>query len=581
MGLLRIFLVSLVLAPVVVIAAGLGFLQYKAASAQTSLGYELREFIHRAAGHGFTRRLASRFGYVWAADSRPDYPLFLTSTAFYELRVRSRTLPWTSGPAALEQIGDHLLVASRYGDLQIVNADGSLDRLEAIVPMNLAAFQQTRAYEVSDKARRYFRVTDLLAVPQEGAQVDLYISHEHYGDGCVGLRISRLRLIDDADGLRPDTGSFETLTEGRPCTRPEWYPIDEWIPNSTGGRMILLDDDHLLWSLGSHAYGGLVARNLAPADVFGDDVTLMTMQKVNLRTGESTTFSSGHRNPRGLLRTRDGRIWSTEHGPQGGDELNLIVEGKEYGWPQVTLGVDYDSRVWPLNPVQGRHEAYAQPVFAWLPSIAVNQIVEMAGPEFPIWDGDLMMITLKNQALHRLRLEGERVQYIEPIDLGARLRDILRLEDGRLVILDEAMRLIFIENAASAPVARFMGDDSGAAATQHAVTGAADGAQLFAQNCAACHALTPANGIGPHLDGLFDRSIGGAAAFAYTASLRAADEPWSRERLTRFLRRPARVMPGTSMAPAPLSPREADAVVDYLYGRSAARGTQQRAASGG
>jgi len=91
---------------------------------------------------------------------------------------------------------------------------------------------------------------------------------------------------------------------------------------------------------------------------------------IHLDDGTSEIYSLGHRNPQGLYVTPEGAIWSTEHGPQGGDELNLIVRGANYGWPLVTYGTDYGSAAWPLSHVQGRHDGYQQPILRGYPPSA-------------------------------------------------------------------------------------------------------------------------------------------------------------------------------------------------------------------
>ncbi len=87
-------------------------------------------------------------------------------------------------------------------------------------------------------------------------------------------------------------------------------------------------------------------------------------------------FADGVRNPQGLATNDDGNIWEAEHGPQGGDEINLVLEGADYGWPTVSLGVHYGKprASIPTNPVHGRHEAFNPPVMAFLPSVGLSAI---------------------------------------------------------------------------------------------------------------------------------------------------------------------------------------------------------------
>jgi glucose/arabinose dehydrogenase len=122
----------------------------------------------------------------------------------------------------------------------------------------------------------------------------------------------------------------------------------------------------------------------------------------------------------------------------GGDELNSIVPGADFGWPHVTLGVNYtepasDAKFWPGNPNQGRHDGYWMPTFAWMPSIAPSAIRTISGFH-PRWDGDLLIATLAGQSLHRIRLDGSHVLYDERIAVDRRIRAI-EIAHGRIYIL--------------------------------------------------------------------------------------------------------------------------------------------------
>ncbi|UPJ40050.1 PQQ-dependent sugar dehydrogenase [Bradyrhizobium sp. 40] len=107
----------------------------------------------------------------------------------------------------------------------------------------------------------------------------------------------------------------------------------------------------------------------------------------------------GHRNSEGLYVDRSGTIWSTEHGPQGGDELNRVVQGANYGWPYATYGTDCGSFSWPLNKPELDRKNYETPVFAWVPSIAVANLVGVERGLFSEWEGDLLIATLKAMTL--------------------------------------------------------------------------------------------------------------------------------------------------------------------------------------
>src|SRR5262249_18497823 len=96
--------------------------------------------------------------------------------------------------------------------------------------------------------------------------------------------------------------------------------------------------------------------------------TLGKIVEISISTQEVRILSIGHRNPQGLVRTKAGELLSTEQGPAGGDELNLITEGSNYGWPNVTLGTDYGTYGWKDDALVGKHIGFKPPLFAWVPS---------------------------------------------------------------------------------------------------------------------------------------------------------------------------------------------------------------------
>jgi glucose/arabinose dehydrogenase len=166
--------------------------------------------------------------------------------------------------------------------------------------------------------------------------------------------------------------------------------------------------------------------------------------KIDPRTSTKTLVSMGHRNPQGLAITSKGTMYATEHGPRGGDALNVIVAGRNYGWPVTTLGTHYTTYDWPNRSRRTAEQRFETPVLAWLPSIGVSNLIEVANFD-PAWDNDLLVESLKAQALYRLRRDGEgRVVYSEPIPLGQRLRDIAALSDGTLVLWTDEAQLLFL-----------------------------------------------------------------------------------------------------------------------------------------
>lgn len=158
-------------------------------------------------------------------------------------------------------------------------------------------------------------------------------------------------------------------------------------------------------------------------------------------------YSYGHRNPQGLTRHPEtGAIWAVEHGPRGGDELNLIQSGGNYGWPVITHGRAYSGL--PIGEGKEK-EGMAQPVAHWVPSISPSGMAFYSGDEFADWRGSLFVGALSGERLARLEIEGDKLVGEEHLlkDLGDRIRDVRQGPDGRLYLLTDADdgRLLRIE----------------------------------------------------------------------------------------------------------------------------------------
>ncbi len=148
-------------------------------------------------------------------------------------------------------------------------------------------------------------------------------------------------------------------------------------------------------------------------------------------------YTYGHRNPQGLaVHPQTGQIWAAEHGPRGGDELNLIEPRNNYGWPEVTLGMNYDGT--PRQAVTSA-PGRVDPVYEWTPSIAVCGITFVTGSIFPGWKNDLLAASLKFGQLHRLRLgaDGQVVEEEVLLNNLDRVRHVASAPDGSLLVLLE------------------------------------------------------------------------------------------------------------------------------------------------
>ena len=154
----------------------------------------------------------------------------------------------------------------------------------------------------------------------------------------------------------------------------------------------------------------------------------------------SSIFSYGHRNPQGLI-IKDETIFSTEHGPFGGDELNIVAEGKDYGWPSSAYGFTYGlENIYELDHGQD----FEEPIYFFTPSIGISELTIYDGKEFPRWNDFVLITSLKDMTVYSLKLdsEGKSVIHVGEMYIGERIRDITLANDGRLVMAGDLGSLI-------------------------------------------------------------------------------------------------------------------------------------------
>ncbi|HET8935183.1 MAG TPA: PQQ-dependent sugar dehydrogenase [Polyangiales bacterium] len=146
-------------------------------------------------------------------------------------------------------------------------------------------------------------------------------------------------------------------------------------------------------------------------------------------------WSYGHRNLQAAALDLENRIWTVEHGPRGGDELNMPQAGKNYGWPIITYGIDYSGQ--PIGDGITQMAGMEQPVYFWDPVIAPSGMLIYSGNLFSNWRGDVFIGGLVAQALVHLKLENDKVVSEERFDLGARVRDVTQGPDGAIYVITE------------------------------------------------------------------------------------------------------------------------------------------------
>ncbi|KAA1191874.1 PQQ-dependent sugar dehydrogenase [Pseudohalioglobus sediminis] len=305
------------------------------------------------------------------------------------------------------------LVTSRQGSLHIVSADGRVGPALANTPETYFAGQGG-----------YF---DVVLDPEFGNNRTIYLSFAHGQPENNATRVIRATLEDDR--LADVTPIFTAAT---PKATPQHY----------GGRLLLMSDGTLLLTTGD----GFDYREQAQ-DTFGHLGKVIRINRdgsvpadnpfADGRDGDPKVYAYGLRNPQGLaLDATSGDIYLHEHGPKGGDELNRVTPGSNFGWPVTSYGVNYSgARVSPFTT----HPGITDPLFYWVPSIAPSGLAIYRGRAFPAWRGDLFIGALVDREVRRLQMEQGQVVAQESLfsELDERIRDVREGPQGALYLLTD------------------------------------------------------------------------------------------------------------------------------------------------
>ena len=212
-------------------------------------------------------------------------------------------------------------------------------------------------------------------------------------------------------------------------------------PDQALGKIVRLTLDGKPWP-GNPQAGKTGAATIGvidpPANTGAAATAAVRRQPVEgVNTAPAATWSSGHRNPYGLAFDAGGRLWEVEMGPKGGDEVNLIAKGGNYGWPRASDGDNYDGSDIPDHrPGDG----FVAPALWWNPSISPGGMMIYSGAMFPQWRGDMFVAALSAKGLIRIALDGGTAKAEEQWDMGTRIRDVAQAPDGAIWLLEDGGR---------------------------------------------------------------------------------------------------------------------------------------------
>jgi glucose/arabinose dehydrogenase len=300
------------------------------------------------------------------------------------------------------------------------------------------------------KRYRNGRLDEVTGVPDvryrlHGGLLDIALHPDFAENNLVYLAYSKTVLRGDEEGS--STAIFRARLEGTSLIDgQDIFVADNWsiLDVNFGCRIIFDTDGYMYLSFGERgprgeplaqdlsAHYGKILRLNADGSVPRDNPFAV------MPGAAPEIWSYGHRNPQGLtFHPETGELWASEHGPLGGDEVNIIEPGRNYGWPAITFGRNYD------GSVKSEHtalEGMEQPRFYWVPSIGISGLLFYTGNEFPEWAGELFVTGMSGMMVQRIRMQGRGTAERETLLLPLRhqIRDIQQGPDGLLYALTRA-----------------------------------------------------------------------------------------------------------------------------------------------
>ena len=369
-----------------------------------------------------------RFAFALALAATLAAPAFALDRTFATEKVKIRVETVAQGlehPWGIAFLPDgNFLVTERPGFLRIVTPEGKIGNAIYGVP------------EVD--ARGQGGLLDVALDPDFAENRLVYLSYAEKGEtpenkNKNGTAVARGHLTES---LSPQLRNVEVIFRQQP---------KELSTLHFGSRLVFDREGHLFITMGERSkkefrgqaqdlssHLGKIVR-LWPDGTVPDDNPF-----VNREGALPEIWSWGHRNAQGAaLHPETGKLWENEHGPRGGDEVNIPEPGKNYGWPVVTYGTEYSGL--PVGEGESAAPGMEQPVHYWVPSIGPSGMAFYTGDAIPEWKGDLFVGGLAIPQLARLSLNGDKVTGDEPMlkDLGLRIRNVAQGPDGALYLLTD------------------------------------------------------------------------------------------------------------------------------------------------
>jgi glucose/sorbosone dehydrogenase len=410
--------------------------------------------IHSSAGHKFWGKVKHKITNLITNPrlvKTDNSKVELLTSNLYDIEIKRYKINFPENPGlygAIDELRGLILWATSYGDFYLLDDEKNLHKLNIPkINTNRADFINAIGDEESFVAGRWFALKDISVIKNNNGY-NLFTSYHYWDEDnqCYTIRLSKLNISNNDIDNNVYLNKWEVLYETSPC-----LPLFEGDPpfrgNEAGGRIAHLDSENLFLTIGHHEFNGLSSKDHLSGVTVPDHPqdfksSYGKIILVNKQDGSSNIYSSGHRNPQGLYISEQGVVFSTEHGPKGGDELNIIIKNGNYGWPRATYGTQYHRFEWPLSEPGSFHDGYEEPLFAWVPSVGISNLTEVKGKLFKHWKGDLLIGSLRGNNILRLKFKDNRVIYSEPILVDLEVRDILEMNNGTIVAMNRQSEFI-------------------------------------------------------------------------------------------------------------------------------------------
>jgi glucose/arabinose dehydrogenase len=273
-----------------------------------------------------------------------------------------------------------------------------------------------------------FAITDIGVLTQSTNRVEVVVSYPRYDRSrdCVSVVLGAYQI--DL-GLKPSVKRTATWFTSKPCV-----PVS--AVQHAAGRIEVIDKSNVYMTVGDLGFTKI--------DQVSTRQDLGSLFKINKTKVEK--ISQGHRNQQGILLVGND-LYTSEHGPRGGDELNLITRGQDYGWPAVSFGQPYSSGDYVKPGVTGSHEGFTKPLTYWVPSVAPTELVQLP-KSWGAWSSQIVMGTLREESLIFIQLTNRTtVGQITEVNVGERIRDLEISKDGHMIATTDGGKLLVITPA--------------------------------------------------------------------------------------------------------------------------------------